>query len=63
MLEFSFLLVENYEGTKQRKVCEKKGGVDRRRGEEVWTRDKEARGREEKNKRYLDTFMRDGDVH
>lgn len=34
-----------------------------RAGEEVWTRDKEARGRAETNKRYLDTLMRDGDVH
>lgn len=53
-------------GPKQRKVCEKEGGPmegERRGGEEVWTTDKEARGRAERKQRCMDTVIGENDVY
>lgn len=46
-------------GAKQRMVCEERGGP-MEGGEEVWTTDKETRGRAERKQRCMDTVRREG---
>lgn len=58
-------LVENYWGKNRGRSVRKRGADEKRGGgrEEVWTRDKEARGRAGRKQRYMGTGGVEGGVY